>query len=145
MIKALTISALLWTGAALLTPAMAANAVYQRTGDTGAIELSNLDNGEQGQEILVESTAEAAKTSTTLEPANLAAQGDASGFAARPERSAVLASVQERVGANLPKEQKYRELMLHQASFNGGANGNLSSARKYLKIDRDSYVSGLGN
>lgn len=147
MMKALTISALLWTGAALLTPAIAADAVYQRTGDTGAIELSNLDNGEQGQEVLVESTAEAAKTSAALEPANLATRGaatDASGFAARPERSAVVASVQERLDASAPAEQQYREVMLQQASFNGGANGNLSSARKYLKIDRDSYLSGLG-
>ena len=147
--KTLTISLLLSVGAALLTPALAADAVYQRTADSGAIELSNLDNGEQGQEVLVESAvASPAQAGSALAPANLAASGaatDTAGFAARPERRAALAAVQERLDASAPAEQKYRELMVQQASFNGGANGNLASARKYLKIDRESYLTGLGN
>ena len=149
MMQALTLSLLLSAGAALLTPAIAADAVYQRTADNGAVELSNLDSGEQGQEVLLESAAASpAQAVTAREPANLAASGaatDAGGFAARPERSAALAVVQERAGVALPAPQQYRELMLQQASFNGGANGNLSSTRKYLEINRDTYLTGLGN
>jgi hypothetical protein len=136
--------------ASAMAPAKAADTVYQRTPAGGAIELSNLDSDDATQEVLVAPPApgNAAKAAAALEPANLAAQdaaADASGFAARPERAAALAAVKERVGVALPAPQQYRELMLQQASFNGGANGNQYSARKYLKLSRDSYLSGLGN
>lgn len=145
--------------AACLLPVCGFAAVFQKLDASDSIELSNIDAEDASQEMLLSDPAAAAPSARAAAlpaPANLssadAAGAEASGagatFAERPRNTELLAAMRSEAApaaAAQPAQQQYRSLMLQQASFNGGANGNLSSTRKYLKVDRQSYIDALNN
>lgn len=151
--------------AACLLPVCGFAAVFQKLDASDSIELSNIDAEDASQEMLLSDPAAAAPSARAAAlpaPANLssadAAGAEASGagatFAERPRNTELLAAMRSEAAPAAaaqpaqpaqPAQQQYRSLMLQQASFNGGANGNLSSTRKYLKVDRQSYIDALNN
>ena len=148
----------IWLVCALLSPAMAANAIVETTTDTDSVVLSNLDT-QDSQETPVADIAGPAAQPTTgvmarLRNATEAGQGLAvggnatAGSAPRPTRAELAATAQPdgaHDAESRPAQQQYQDLMLKQASFNGGPNGNLASARKYLRVDRESFVNAVKN
>ena len=142
-----------WLACALLSPAMAAHPIVQASTESGSVELSNLDTEDATHELLVVDTASPVaerKSGTAAASRNpsesLAGQGldEIPVHSPRPKHGElqVLAKSGEAENAEpLPVQQQYQDLMLQQASFNGGHNGNFASARKYLKVDRESYFN----
>ncbi len=141
-------------GAAVCAPAWSASAIYQNTGDSDRIALSNLEGDDATQMPLVNEPAakggeSVARNASEGGSVTIAGSAEATEFQPRPKRGElVVATVTvdaKNMPVPMPTQQQYQDLMRQQASFNGGPNGNQYAARKYLKIDRASYLTGLNN
>ena len=140
-------------GFGVSTPALSASATYQKAGDSGSIELSNLDGDDAYQTPLLNEAAVNPGDIAARAPGEgagvvIAGRADATEFQPRPKRGELSVTKVTTDGKNpvaIPMQQQVQDLMLQQAAFNGGPNGNQFSARKYLKVDRASFLSGLNN
>jgi hypothetical protein len=140
-------------GAVACAPAWSASAIYQNTGDSDSIELSNLDGDDATQTPLVSEAAPSARDSVARSASEggsvtISGSADATEFQPRPKRGELTVATVTTDGKNpvaIPKQRQYQDLMLQQATFNGGPNGNQFAARKYLKVDRATYLNGLNN
>ena len=147
------VSVAMLLGSAACTSAWSASTIYQKTGESDSIELSNLDGDDAAQAPLIkEAVANAgesgARTSSEGGTVTIAGSAEATEFQPRPKRgelSVATVTADAKNPVAIPKQQQYQDLMLKQAAYNGGANGNQYAARKYLKVDRTTYLSGLNN
>jgi hypothetical protein len=140
-------------GAAACAPAWSASAIYQNTSASESIELSNLDSDDGMQtplvsEVVARAGERVARSAGEGASVTISSSADATEFQPRPKRgeltvATVTADANKPVA--IPKQQQYQDLMLQQATFNGGPNGNQFSARKYLKVDRATYLNALNN
>lgn len=128
------VAAVLALGAACCAPAWSAAAITQNTTDTNSISLSNLEGDETNEPPLV--TEAAAKGADAGEPvARETGKVPRSGSANTAATSEVASS----------KQQRAQDQMFKQATLNGTPVGNAINARKYLKVDRATYLNGLNN
>ena len=140
-------------GAAACAPAWSASAIYQKTAESDSIELSNLDGDEATQTALVSEAVASVRDSVARSGSQggsvtISGSADATELQPRPRRGELTVATQTMDGKNpvdIPKQRQYQDLMLQQASFNGGPNGNQFAARKYLKVDRATYQNALSN
>jgi hypothetical protein len=129
-----------------LASAHAAGTVYQRTDNAGAIELSNIDSADNEQVPIVLDNA----SSVVALPA-------ANGLATRPTALTSAESapaVDSATGTDvtaaeaskaLPEQEQYRQLMLQQAASGNAAVPRIATARRYLKVDRATYLGSAAN
>jgi hypothetical protein len=78
----------------------------------------------------------------------ISGSADATEFQPRPKRGELTVATVTTDSKNpvaISKQRQYQDMMLQQATFNGGPNGNQYAARKYLKVDRATYLNGLNN
>ena len=146
------VSVALLLGSAACTSAWSASAIYQNTGESDSIELSNLDGDDATQAVVtsevaapaVESVARGANEAGTAAVASIA---NATQAQQRPKQVAQTAADAPTPQDSTPisKQQHYLDRLTQQVSANGGPGSNPNSTRKYLKVDRATYLSGLNN
>jgi hypothetical protein len=140
-------------GAVACAPAWSASAIYQNTGDSESIELSNLESDEAAQtplvnEVVTRGAERVARDVGEAGSVTISGSADATEFQPRPKRGELTVATVTADSKNpvaIPRQQQYQDLMRQQASFNGGPNGNQYAARKYLKVDRATYQNALNN
>ena len=139
-------------GAAACAPAWSATAIFQNTGESDSIALSNLEGDDAAQTLLVSEAAfkpgDGAARVASEGSITITGSADAAEFQPRPKRgelSVATMTADAKSPVAIAKQQQYQDLMRQQASFNGGANGNQYAARKYLKVDRATYLNALNN
>jgi hypothetical protein len=133
-------------GFGVCAPAWSASAIYQKTADSESIELSNLDGDDATQNQL--SSAGETKVGDHFEgnPGEGIASVDAIGPQGRPKQGTLSLSNESSTNTeSIPDQQKYHNLIVQQAATKDSANSNPYASRKYLKIDRASYLSGVSN
>jgi hypothetical protein len=133
-------------GFAACAPTWSASIIRQNAGESGSIELSNLDGDDATQTQL--SSAGDTKVGDNFEgvPGKGAASVDAIEPQLRPKQGTLSLSNESSTDTEvILEQQRYHNMMVQQAATKDGANNNPYASRKYLKVDRASYLSGVSN
>jgi hypothetical protein len=121
----------------------AAQVIYQTTAASGSVELSNLTQSEQAEPIVVgEPAASPATPEPASRPADAVAQGSAKSTATGPAAPAPIAWY----GSVPASDIKDTELAntLSKIGSTQLASGNPAAARRYLMVDRNTYMKLYG-
>jgi hypothetical protein len=136
--------------AAFAHSAHSAETVFQRAGSTGAVELSNIDETASNQTPIA---VDAAKAQDKSEPtADTPAQENSEPTAApldQENKDTAQKSKEAEPKARTDEEiavlmQKYRETMVQGAS-NTHLGGSSSTSKRYLMVDKNTYIKNLNN
>ena len=121
----------------------ATQAIYQKTAASGSVELSNLTQDEQAEPVVVgEPAASPATPELANRPADAAAEGSAKSTATGPAAPAPIAWY----GSVPPSDIKDAELAstLSKIGATQLASGNPAAGRRYLMVDRNTYMKLYG-
>ena len=127
-----------WAMLSALSPGHAAQQIVQKQTEGESVELTNLDEPDLGTVAAAPADTAAGQADTA---GSVAPQTSASPDAKDGSTAEAPASVAKKDTATTPME-KYRDAKLLQAATPNGVNP--ASARRYLKVDRASYLESSG-